>query len=105
MTKGNRLTILSFHTSESTLVSHKDDVYCHQSVFKLSVFTTQDIPPGSQTKDPMDKSAHAIVCRVDKRSHTTVARVEKTSHTDLTGWTKDPILIFHPGQNVPFLST
>ena len=69
MKNGNRLTLfiyISFHISESTLVSLKDDVYCHQSVFKLSssnthstvyknsmsiskfklsIFTTQGIPP------------------------------------------------------------
>ena len=45
-----------------------------------------------RTKDPMDK-----------RSQASFYRVDKTSRTDLTGWTKDLILIFHPGQNIPCL--
>ena len=37
-------------------------------VYKILFSITKQ---GSQTKDPMDKSSHAIFCRVDKRSHTT----------------------------------
>ena len=48
-----------------------------------------------RTKDPMDK-----------RSQASFYRVNKTSHTDLTEWTKKKqIQIFHPGQNIPCLST
>ena len=59
-------------------------------VFNTSIYAdvTQDrvlrsiILEGSRTKDPMDKSSHAIFCMVDKRSHTTSS-----------GWTKHPTLI------------
>ena len=57
-----------------------------------------------------DKSSHGqkLPCRFLQGGQTIphhFARVDKTFHTDMTGWTKDPILIVHPGQNVPFLST
>ena len=46
---------------------------------------------GSQTKDPMDKSSHAIFCRVDERSHTTSP-----------GWTKHPTRTWQGGQKIPY---
>ena len=60
-----------------------------KQLHQLSENVGQKIP---WTKDPMNK-----------RSQASFYRVDKTSHTDLTGWTKDPILIFYPGQNIPCL--
>ena len=95
---------LNSHYHDKMWNEHEDSLWCYFT-HDPSLSELMRWPQRKPDKRPHGQKLPCHFLQGGQKIPHYFARVDKTSHTDLMGWTKDPILIFYPGQNIPFLST